>query len=162
MSAKVTNTDDIAHDKNYVYYHNPVTDRWQVHPWDVDLLEPMTNIGEGDHLFTIDVLSHPEFRPGYFNCAQEILDWLFNGERTGQLIDHWAHFIHDPHELDFATADAALWNHHPETRSRARYYRRHGQTANVSDFIDEMKTYIDKRRRYLPLLLQPGESVVLS
>lgn len=53
---------DIADGKNYFYLHNAETDKWQVHPWDLDLTWANNMYGSGNEPFKSRVADRTEFR----------------------------------------------------------------------------------------------------
>ena len=105
---------DISDGKNYDYYRNPETGRWQVVPWDIDLTWADHMYGGGNEPFRSRVLRRPTFLREYRNRLREIRDLLFNPEQTGQLIDECAAVIADPAgKPSFVDADRAKWDYHP-------------------------------------------------
>ena len=54
---------DIAYGKNYFYYNNPETGKWQVHPWDLDLTWANNMFGSGNHAFKSRVASRTTLQP---------------------------------------------------------------------------------------------------
>ena len=70
---------DIGTGKNYYYFANPVTSKWQVHPWDVDLVFSLEAFGNGSEPFVTRVLdAHKLLRIEFVNRLREVLDLLFN------------------------------------------------------------------------------------
>ena len=74
---------DIAAGKNYFYYHNPETNKWETLPWDIDLTWANNMFGSGNEPFRSRVLAIPEFALGYRNRMREIRDLLYNSEQVG-------------------------------------------------------------------------------
>jgi hypothetical protein len=122
---------DIGDGKNYCFYRNPLTSRWQPVPWDLDLtwadnmyradsgiagLAPSSNSTEP---FFAPVFGNgstsgiPAIRAELRNRTREILDLLWNQEQTGLLIDEMASVIYQPNQPSFVDADRALWDYNP-------------------------------------------------
>ena len=120
---------DTGEGKNYDYYHNPETGRWQILPWDIDLTWANNMYGSGEDPFKENILSHPRFRIGYQNRLREIRDLLFNPEQTGNLIDEYASVIWDPAGTpSIVEADRRKWDYHPAMAmggkaGQGRFYR---------------------------------------
>ncbi|NQU23007.1 MAG: lamin tail domain-containing protein, partial [Candidatus Nealsonbacteria bacterium] len=110
---------DMHAGKNYFYYHNPETDKWSVHNWDLDLCWSTTYNGGGgqgplyDDSPSVHLLNIPELRLEYNNRVRELVDLLFNLEQTGMMLDECASFIYQPGQPSFADADAAVWDYNP-------------------------------------------------
>ena len=100
--------------KNYLFFHNPLTGLWSVHPWDMDLTWANNMYGGGGEPFKSRVASKQPFNIEYKNRGREIRDLFFNPDQTGQLIDEMASFIYKP-ELGptFVGADRAEWDYNP-------------------------------------------------
>ena len=96
---------DIANGKNYFYYNNPETGKWQVHPWDLDLTWANNMFGSGNEPFKSRVADRSEFRAEYRNRLREIRDLLFNTDQAFQLIDEIASHIYTPGETSWVDAD---------------------------------------------------------
>ncbi len=157
---------DIAYGKNYYYYHNPETGKFQVHPWDLDLTWANNMFGSGEHDFVQKVARNPAFEVDYQNRVRELRDLLFNDEQTGQLIDEFAAIVHTPGELSWVDADRAMWDFNPIMRSnyvnsskagQGRFYRQ----ADSNDFpgmAQIMKDYVEERSAFLDGQLQETEA----
>jgi len=106
---------DIGYGKNYFYYHDPVTNKWSVHPWDLDLTWADNMYGNGEDPFKSRVLSRTAFALEYHNRMREIRDLLYNSEQTGMLIDETARFIYNsaPGATSMVDADRAMWDYNP-------------------------------------------------
>jgi hypothetical protein len=141
---------DLDEGKNYDYYHNPETGRWQVIPWDIDLTWADHMYGRGEEPLKRRVLSHPAFQIQYQNRLREIRDLLFNPEQTGQIIDEYAAVIWGgaaAHSI--AEADRRKWDYHPVMANRMKagqglFY----EAASTRDFpgmVQLMKAYVQSR-----------------
>ena len=116
---------DVADGKNYDYYHNSVTGRWSVHPWDIDLTWADNMYGGGSEPFAFRVLTRPTFKLEYQNRLREIRDLLFNRDQAYKLIDEYAAIISDPNGgSSFVDADRALWDFHPALSRSEKGLRR--------------------------------------
>ena len=148
---------DIASGKNYYYYHNPETDKFQVHPWDLDLTWADNMAGNGNHDFLQDVARNPAFETDYQNRVRELRDLLFNDEQTGMLIDEFASMVYSPGELSLVDADRAMWDYNPILSSsnvnpskggHGRFYEQ-SETDDFAGMIQLMKDYVDERSTFL-------------
>ncbi|MBE3123602.1 MAG: lamin tail domain-containing protein, partial [Planctomycetes bacterium] len=104
---------DIGYGKNYFYYHDPVTNKWSVFPWDLDLTWSDNMYGDGNDPFKNRVLPRTAFNLEYQNRLREIRDLLFNTDQTYQLIDEMVSLIHNPSGLSIVDADRAMWDYNP-------------------------------------------------
>ncbi len=114
---------DTAFGKNFFYYNNPETGKWQIHPWDLDLTWADNMFGNANHEFNVQVAKNDDFNHytnqanidlrnrlnhEYQNRMREILDLLYNPEQTGMLIDEMSAFVYQPGETSFVDADRAM------------------------------------------------------
>jgi hypothetical protein len=142
---------DINGGKNYDYYFNPESKKWQVIPWDLDLTWADHMYGTGDEPFNSRVLVIPKLKIEYQNRLREIRDLLYNPEQTGALIDERAAIIYDPKAKtpQIVEADRRKWDYHPALAGGGQaghglYY----QAAATKDFpgmIKLMKDYVKSR-----------------
>jgi hypothetical protein len=110
---------DVNQGKNYLYYLNPNTGRWSVHPWDLDLTWAETMPGDGNEPFRDRVLLHPELNVQFQNHLRELRDLLWNPDQLFPLIDEYAALINSPSDgLAMVDADRARWDYSPILRSR--------------------------------------------
>ena len=155
---------DIGYGKNYYYYHNPVTNKWQVIPWDTDLTWSDNMYGNGQEPFLAAVLSRPAFLLEYRNRAREVRDLLYNSEQTGTLIDAWSALVNrDIDGFSFVDADRAMWDYNPIMASayvnaskagQGRYYQGGGgniipSPGGFEGMMNKMKAYILTRGSYI-------------
>jgi hypothetical protein len=145
--------------KNYLFYHNPVTDRWSIHPWDLDLTWANNMYGGGVSPFKNRVLRRTTFNLEFKNRIREIRDLLFNAEQAGKLIDEFAAFIHDPAGgLSISDADRAQWDYNPlmtnssvvnlSKAGHGKFYQfpnEPGVPKNFNGAVQLMKNYINSR-----------------
>ncbi len=104
---------DIGSGKNYYYYHNPETDKWETIPWDLDLTWANNMFGDGNEPFRNRVLTIPEFTLEYRNRIRELRDLLINPEQIGLVVDEMAQFIYTPGQPSLVDADRAMWDYNP-------------------------------------------------
>ena len=154
---------DIGDGKNYLYYHNPDTNKWEVIPWDLDLTWANNMYGSGNEPFLSRVLasSQTTFDQDYRNRMREIRDLLYNPEQTGMLIDEMASFIYTPGQLSWVDADCAMWDYNPimtssyvnSSKAGAGLYYSDGAgdlpSHNFAGMIQLMKNYINSRGAWI-------------
>jgi hypothetical protein len=149
---------DIEMGKNYDYYFNPVSQKWIVIPWDIDLTWADNMFGRGNEPFKRPVLSRPAFNLEYQNRLREIRDLLFNPEQTGQLIDEYAAIISGRDgKPGFVDADRAKWDYHPIMVSSHVLSEKAGQglfyqasaTGDFAGMAALMKRYVRKRAAFI-------------
>ncbi len=155
---------DIGYGKNYYYYHNPVTNKWQVIPWDTDLTWSDNMYGNGQEPFLAAVLGRPAFMLEYRNRAREVRDLLYNSEQTGALIDAWSALVNrDIDGFSIVDADRAMWDYNPIMASayvnpskagQGRYYQGGGGNiipapGGFEGMMNKMKAYILTRSSYI-------------
>lgn len=104
---------DIAAGKNYFYYLDPETNRWETLPWDLDLTWANNMYGTGNEPFFSRVLAIAEFALGFRNRMREIRDLLYNAEQVGILVDEMASFVYTPGQPSWVDADRAMWDYNP-------------------------------------------------
>ncbi|MGI9240261.1 MAG: lamin tail domain-containing protein [Verrucomicrobiales bacterium] len=139
---------DIANGKNYFYYHNPVTDLFEVHPWDLDLTWANNMFGSGNHDFKTKVAQNPAFNTDYQNRVREIMDLLYNTDEGYTLIDEMVRDVWTPGEPSLVGADRRLWDNHPDLNHPDRYYDVAGD-RDFSGMIKVCKDYIVSRGNWM-------------
>lgn len=154
---------DIGSGKNYFFYHNLRTGRWQVVPWDVDLSWGDHMYGDGNEPFhAAGLLRRSPFREAYQQRLAEVRDLLFNSDQMDRLIDEHAAMIwNGDAALSLADADRAKWDYHPIMSSSSvmsgksdpgMFYL--GKTANRFGVMPAlMKAYVQRRQPRLDRLL---------
>ena len=140
--------------KNYFYFRNPTTDRWSVHPWDIDLSWSDSMYGGGEDTFKQPVLSNPTFRQEYQVRLQEIRDLLYNTNQAWQLIEDYAALVDQPGP-SLVKADRALWDYHPVMAmpqhikgGQGRFYEA-TPARNFSGMVQVMKNYVVRRSAWI-------------
>lgn len=152
---------DIGFGKNFYYYHNPETNKWDIFPWDTDLTwyvnyEP----GGGDLTpLTNAVLSKPDLQLAYRNRVREIQDLLYNNNEVGKMADAYANLVNPPGTgPTIVQADAAMWDYNPimsssfvnsSKSSPGLYYLGGSPTHDFAGMVARLKSYVTTRESYL-------------
>jgi hypothetical protein len=155
---------DVDAGKNYDYYHNPETGRWEIIPWDIDLTWADNMYGFGEDPFKRPVLSHPAFRREYQNRLREIRDLLFNPEQTGQIIDEYAGVIGDHTGApSIVEADRRKWDYHPVMsmgngrgmgmKAGQGLFYGAARTGDFPGMLELMKSYVKSRGAWIDSVL---------
>jgi hypothetical protein len=155
---------DVSDGKNYDYYHNPDTGRWQILPWDIDLTWADNMFGNGEDPFKRRVLSHPAFRLEYQNRLREIRDLLFNPEQTGQIIDEFASVIWDRTGApSIVEADRRKWDYHPVMamgmKAGQGLFYEAARTQDFPGMQSLMKSYVKTRGAWVDSVLLNDSSI---
>ncbi len=137
---RVVGNIDLRHGFNHYFYHAP-DGRWQVMPWDVDMMFiPKTHwSGIIDQHRSLDL---PPLRLEFQNRAREILDLLCAdpspaGGQIGQLIDEYADLVKpDGLAPSWADLDAAMWNQNPRTSSNSNAQTNHRGNFHATPYLD--------------------------
>jgi hypothetical protein len=142
---------DIGEGKNYSYYRNPKTGRWQIFPWDSDLSWADRMFGDGEEPLNTYVLGRPAFQVEYRNRLREIRDLLFNPEQINPFIDRVAAIVWGPTDPTggIIEADRRKWDYHPRVTNhkhsgQGRYYKM-SQTGDFAGMLQLMKDYVVSR-----------------
>lgn len=118
------NHSDLRDRENSNLYHNPVTGKWTVIPWDVDLLyEEFDRWGpNGVEPTTASLeqfrksLTHPEIKIRFQNRARELRDLLLNEDQAWTLVDELVATLGGTGgTTGWAELDAARWNQDPRS-----------------------------------------------
>lgn len=150
---------DIAGGKNYFYYHNPETSKFEVHPWDLDLTWANNMFGSGNHNFKTMVAQNPAFNTRYQNRVREIMDLLYNSDEGNKLIDEMVRDVWTPGAPSLVSADRRLWDNNPRLNHPDRYY----DVASGNDFegmIQVLKNYIVSRGNWMESNLLTQENLI--
>ena len=177
---------DTAFGKNFFYYNNPETGRWEIHPWDLDLTWANNMYGNENHEFNTRVAKNDDFNEYvnqanmdsrnrlnryYQNRSREILDLLYNQEQTGMLIDEMASFVYQPGEVSFVDADRAMWDYNPVNAVNSRYsnssknasrwkFYAQASTKDYAGMIKILKDYVDERNSWITRRILTNEDNV--
>ena len=159
---------DVDQGKNYDYYLNPETGRWQILPWDIDLTWANNMYGFGEDPFKRRILSRPAFKLEYQNRLREIRDLLFNPEQTGQIIDGYAAVIWDRTDAQsIVEADRRKWDYHPAmamgtamntgmgmgVKAGQGLFYRAARTRDFRGMVQSMKNYVKTRCAWIDSVL---------
>jgi len=149
---------DVDQGKNYDYYHNPRTGRWEMLPWDIDLTWANHMFGSGEDPFKRRVLSRPAFRLEYQNRLREIRDLLFNPEQTDPIIDEYAAVIWDRTGApSIVEADRRKWDYHPmmamAMKAGQGLFYEAASTRDFPGMVQLMKDYVKERGAWVDSVL---------
>jgi hypothetical protein len=143
---------DLRDGFNHYFYHAP-DGRWQVIPWDVDMMfiakthQPSDATSRADYTITgtIDqrrALTLPALKIESQNRQRELLDLVCadtnaSGGQIGQLIDEYARLVAPTGQAtNWTTLDAAMWNYNPRTPTTSNLqtdHRGHFYTTPYTD-----------------------------
>ena len=159
---------DIAGGSNALYFHNPTSGKFEVHPWDVDMTWSNRVYGTGRHAFRHQIAWNRSFRSDFQNRLRECCDLLFTPEQVDMLIDAYAAFIYTPGQPSIVDADRARWDYNPILTSRQiRFdHARHGQfyvssrTRDFAGMVDRMKEYAMSRCQWIQRQLLTNEDEI--
>ncbi|MCH2064721.1 MAG: CotH kinase family protein [Roseibacillus sp.] len=147
---------DIAYGKNYFYYHNPETGKFEVLPWDLDLTFANNMYGNGNHDFKSKVAQNPAFNTDYQNRVREILDLLFNRDEGYKLVDETMKFVYTPGEPSLVDVDRRMWDNHPRLNHKDRYYDI-SSTRDFAGMVRLVKAWITSRGSWMTRTLLSQE-----
>ena len=147
---------DIHANKNYFFFNNPDSGKWQLLNWDLDLTWTTTYRTNDATNGPVDdfIFRNRDLNRDYRNRLREGIDLLFNQDQTGMLLDECANLVYTPGQPSFVDADRAMWDYNPIMRSRyvnssksgqGRYYAR-VSPRTYEGIIAELKTYISRRK----------------
>ena len=150
---EAVNHSDLRDQENSNYYHNPVTGKWTMIPWDVDLLyEEFDRWGPNavQSQATLEqfrkALGHAELNLRFQNRVRELQDLLLNDDQGWTLVDEFAQLLGSVDgKMGWAEIDAYRWEEDP--RSRAIEGR---STSSGSFFVNPYRsTRFPSKRREL-------------
>jgi hypothetical protein len=148
---------DIAGGKNYFYYHNPETDKFELLPWDLDLTWANNMYGNGNHNFKSRVANNAAFNTDYQNRLREIKDLLYNSDEGFRLIDETVKNVWTPGQPSLVGADRRLWDNNPRLNHKDRYYDI-SSTGDFEGMIQILKNYIVSRGSWMTSNILTQES----
>ncbi|MEZ5325570.1 MAG: lamin tail domain-containing protein [Verrucomicrobiales bacterium] len=122
---EAVNHSDLRDQENSNYYHNPVTGKWTMIPWDVDLLyEEFDRWGPNAVQSQAALeqfrkaLDHPELNLRFQNRVRELQDLLLNEDQGWALVDEFAHVLGSVDgRMGWAELDAYRWEEDPRSRA---------------------------------------------
>ncbi len=155
---------DIGNGKNYFFRRDPLSKRWTVVPWDLDLSWSERMYGDGGEPFQVGgILDQPGLRKEFNSRLGEILQLLYSEEETGALIDEMAAVVADPASAaTLAEADRRMWDWHPILSSRhvmpfkstpGSFYRA-SPTRDFHGMRSVMKKFVEDRRERVAEMYQ--------
>ena len=154
------NASDRREQENVVYFRDPADGRWQILPWDCDLLyENFDRWGPKSVQTSVDLqqyeqiargLLHPAILTEFQNRARELQDLLLNHDQAGQLVDEFLSIITDesPRIIPpgaaindgFVEAERRRWDYNPTNPTTPRgagptgnYYKNPYPIGNMSN-----------------------------
>ena len=168
--AEVLNHSDLRDRENSNLYHNPVTGKWTVIPWDVDLLFEEFDRWGPDGVEGTEPLEqfrrslvHPEIEIRFQNRARELRDLLLNDDQGWTMVDELVERLGSGGGANgWAELDAARWNQDPRSTRlegdggnagmlffmnpySSTLYPDQGRTLSSADFagmVDWIKSFI--------------------
>jgi len=150
---------DIAYGKNYFYYNNPDSGKFEVLPWDLDLTFANNMYGNGNHDFKTKVAQNQSFNRDYQNRVREVLDLLFNRDEGDKLVNETMRFVYTPGQPSLVDADRRMWDNHPRLNHKDRYYDI-SPTRDFEGMMDLVKAWISSRGDWMTRTLLTEESRV--
>ena len=160
---------DIGGGKNFFFFNNPATAKWEMKNWDLDLTWTTTYGGFGEtDAWSADVLAIPNLARDHRNRMRELRDLLLNPEQTGMVLDEVARFAHTPGQPSYVDADRAMWDYNPILTSgyvnpskagHGRFY----QAATPKTFAGMLalqKNYIATRASFIDSSILTDEAQV--
>ncbi len=149
---------DIGGNKNFFFFNNPETGRWEMKNWDLDLTWTTTYNGFGEtDAWSADILAIPNLSIEHRNRMRELRDLLLNPEQTGMLIDEIVQFAHTPGQPSYVDADRAMWDYNPILTSgfvnpskagHGRFYQS-ASPRTFSGMVTKVKNYITSRGNFI-------------
>lgn len=146
------NNSDRRYNQNCLKYHDPVTNKWIMMPWDLDLTFEYGphNYDQPNWEHFFYSLSHDQFQIEYKNRARELQDLLYNIDQGWQVIDEMASVISGTGgEKSFVDAERAMWNYNPRFEYSSAYYRQPAlPTHDFAGLVSYMKKLISPTSYY--------------
>lgn len=167
---EAVNHSDLRDRENSNLYRNPVTGKWTVIPWDVDLLyEEFDRWGPNGVEGSAPLeqfrkcLTHPELKIRFQNRARELRDLLLNDDQGWTLVDELVATLGNAGgATGWAELDAARWNSDPRSTKiegtggnegmlffmnpyTSTRFPQHSRTLSSADFVgmvDWVKAFI--------------------
>ena len=150
---------DIAGGKNYFYYHNPLSGKFEVHPWDLDLTWANNMFGSGNHDFKTKVAGNAAFNTDYQNRVRELMDLLYNNDEGDRVIDEVTRYVWTPGQPSLVSADRRLWDNNPKINHPDRYYDISSDN-DYSGMIELTKDYLESRGSWMTSNLLTQQSSI--
>lgn len=160
---------DISEGKNFFYFLNPESERWQIHPWDIDQTWSDTATGNGkEPFFDAKIFNHPDLARDYRNRLRELRDLLYNREQVSILLNRYANLIDTPRGVpSMVEADRRMWDHNPImtssfidiTKVLPGAYYRWSPTGDFRGMVDVMEGYVKQRSGWIDSVLLEDDKV---
>jgi len=141
VSIAINNSDPRA-EQNALYYHNPETNKWSIHPWDLDLsYEWGSHWVDSGYNYLYGALNYQQTQIDMKNRTRELLDLLFNADQAWQLVNEMASVIsNSSSEPSFVEAEQAMWEHHPGMNYPGLWYE-HNEFLTTRDWLGMIEYY---------------------
>ena len=122
---EAVNHSDLRDQENSNYYFNPLTEKWLMIPWDVDLLyEEFDRWGPNavQSRATLEqfrkALGHSQLNLRFQNRVRELQDLLLNEDQAWALVDEFTHILGSAEgKMGWAEVDAYRWEEDSRSRS---------------------------------------------
>lgn len=160
---------DISEGKNFFYFLNPESNRWQIHPWDIDQTWSDTATGNGkEPFFDAKIFNHPDLARDYRNRLRELRDLLYNREQISILLNRYANLIDSPAGApSMVEADRMMWDHNPImtssfidiTKVLPGAYYRWSPTDDFRGMVTVMEAYVKQRTSWIDSVLLEDDKV---
>lgn len=141
---------DVNQGKNYYFFRNDDTGKWEILPWDKDLTWYVNMPGTGIEPIVNHVLTNPEFNLQYQNRIRELRDLLLNDEQIFYMLDEYANVIDNPPGgQTIAMADRFMWDFNPiygtryvdPYRTAPGHYYLSTEERTFRSMVEQMKQY---------------------
>jgi hypothetical protein len=136
--------DGVGSGKNYYFYHNPDTSKWEIAYWDVDLTFG-TDHGDASSPFRDRVVrngSIPGFGIAYKNRLREVIQLQFCEQKFFPQLDEWRNLL-----VEIAAADMDRWDYAPQTGSQDFNWQGHFRPLDTR--LADIKYWITLRLNWL-------------
>ncbi|MES2706014.1 MAG: lamin tail domain-containing protein [Verrucomicrobiota bacterium] len=142
---EAVNQTDKRDQENVVYFRNPgpADRRWEIYPWDCDLLYEQVDRWGPQAVQTPNdfqayeqigrLLLHPELRIEFQNHVRGLQDLLLNSDQAWKVVDEFVSFlspeaprvipIDGTIPLNFAEVDRRVWENNPRNTAVRAFYR---------------------------------------
>jgi hypothetical protein len=138
--------DGVGTGKNYYYYHNPATGKWEIVYWDVDLTFG-TDHGDASSPFRDRIVrnsSFPDFQIAYKNRLREVIQLQFCEAKFFPKLDEWRNLL-----VEIAAADQDRWDYVPATSSNDTFREWRGHFRPLDTRLADVKYWIRMRLAWL-------------
>ncbi len=150
---------DIHAGKNYFFFHNPETDKWQVVNWDLDLTWTTPYRSDPGGPLEDDVLAISEFQLGYRNQIRHLQAYSITPNSKACCSTRSRICVHTPGQPSLVDADRAMWDYNPIltssyiNSSKAGHGRFYDAATTPSDsfpgMVAKLKSYVASRVSFM-------------